>query len=189
MANSLIDLANAKYTITPAINDTTGERLGFVPFDLNSKQTASALFKQYQLERSAEKIGVAVRVLNIARCAFLIADIIKYYGGKCSRKVADIVSDDEINSAITATDESALEVSIISAKLRNVKRTAERAALVGQSPDKLKNTALAVRQLEGELTTAKEAAREAKKKEADICATLVSRFFPSFIEVDTNTNN
>ena len=189
MTNSLIDLANAKYTITPAINDTTGERLGFVPFDLNSKQTASALFKQFQIERSAEKIGVAVRVLNIARCAFLIADIIKYYGGKCSRKVAEIVSDDEINAAITTTDENALNVTIISAKLRNVKRTAERAALVGQSPDKLKNTALAVRQLEGELATAKEAAREAKKKEADICSALVSRFFPSFIETETTTNN
>ena len=178
--------AGLKWTITPAQNDRTGERLGFVPFELNSKMTASAFLAQYQRENGGEL--VAVRPLNIARAAFAVCPLITTYGGKVAAKVTAIVSDEKIITAVNATDDAAAEVQKRNTDLRRATAQAERAALLGVSPEKMANERAALDAFRKELDDAKTKAQLARKSENDLCAAKVAELFPAFND-EINTNN
>lgn len=176
-----------KLTITPAINDRTGDRLGFVPFELISGLTISAFFAQYKREGGGEII--AVRPLNIARCAFLAADILKLYGGKAAYKLRSILEDAEIIKAVDATDAAQAEVSKANTDIRRAEKQAERAALIGVNAEKLANERAAIAAMRSELEGLKIALAEARKHENDLCAAKVVELFPTFNNEDENENN
>lgn len=177
-----------KLTITPAINDKTGERLGFVPFELISGLTISAFFAQYKREGGGEII--AVRPLNIARCAFLAADILKLYGGKAAYKLRAILENAEIVDAVNATDAAQAEVSKANTDIRRAEKQAERAALIGVNAEKLANERTAIAAMRSELEGLKIALAAARKSENDLCAAKVAELFPTFTENENeNTNN
>ena len=169
-----------KLTITPAVNDKTGERLGFVPFELISGLTISAFFAQYKREGGGEII--AVRPLNIARCAFLAADILKLYGGKAAYKLRAILENAEIVNAVNATDDAQAEVSKANTDIRRAEKQAERAALIGVNAEKLANERAAIAAMRSELDGLKIALAEARKHENDLCAAKVAELFPTFTE-------
>ena len=174
-----------KWTITPAINDKTGERLGFVPFELFSKMTASAFQAEYQRETGAAEI-VAIRPQNIARCAFACAEMLKTYGGKAAAKVRNICEDEAIINAVNATDDAITECAKINADIRRAERQAERAALVGVSPEKMANERAGLDALRAELEQAKITLAQARKDENALCAKKVVELFPTFSDNDEN---
>ena len=176
-----------KLTITPAINDKTGERLGFVPFELTSGLTASAFFAQYKREGGGEII--AVRPLNIARCAFLAADILKLYGGKAAYKLRAILENAEIVAAVNATDAAQAEVSKANTDIRRAEKQAERAALIGVNAEKLANERTAIAAMRSELEGLKIALAEARKHENDLCAAKVVELFPTFTGNENENEN
>lgn len=170
-----------KLTITPAVNDKTGEKLGFVPFELISGLTISAFFAQYKREGGNEEI-IAVRPLNIARCAFLAADILKLFEGKAAYKLRTIIEDAEIVDAVNATDAAQAEVSKANTDIRRAVKQAERAALIGVDAEKLANERTAIAAMLSELEGLKIALAEARKHENDLCAAKVVELFPTFTE-------
>lgn len=174
-----------KWTITPAINDKTGERLGFVPFELFSKMTASAFQAEYQRETGATAL-VAVRPQNIARCAFACAELLKTYGGKAAAKVRNICEDEAIIAAVNATDDAMTECAKINADIRRAERQAERAALIGVSGEKLANERTALDALRRELEDAKIKLAQARKDENALCAKKVVELFPTFNNENEN---
>ena len=176
-----------KWTITPAINDKTGARLGFVPFELFSKMTASAFQAEYQRETGAAAL-VAVRPQNIARCAFACAEMLKTHGGKAAAKVRNIVEDSAIIAAVNATDDAMTECAKINADIRRAERQAERAALIGVSPEKLANERAALDALRAELESAKITLAQARKDENALCAAKVAELFPTFNNENENEN-
>lgn len=176
-----------KWTITPAINDKTGERLGFVPFELFSKMTASAFQAEYQRETGAATL-VAVRPQNIARCAFACAELLKVYGGKAAAKVRNICEDGAIIAAVNATDDAMTECTKISADIRRAVKQAERAALIGVSDEKLANERGALETLRRELEDAKITLAQARKDENAICSKKVAELFPTFENENENEN-
>lgn len=179
-----------KWTITPAINDKTGEKLGFVPFELFSKMTASAFQAEYQRETGAAAL-IAVRPQNIARCAFACAEMLKTYGGKAAAKVRNICEDAAIVATVNATDDAITECAKINADIRRAEKQAERSALIGVSPGKLVNERAALDALRRELEDAKITLAQARKDENALCAAKVAELFPTFNnETETeNTNN
>ena len=177
-----------KWTITPAINDKTGERLGFVPFELFSKMTASALQAEYQQETGATDL-VAVRPQNIARCAFACAELLKTYGGKATTKVRNICEDTTIISAVNATDDAITECAKINADIRRAEKQAERAALIGVSNEKIANERAALDAFRRELEGAKIELAKARKSENELCAKKVMELFPTFENENDNGNN
>lgn len=158
-----------KWTITPAINDKTGERLGFIPFELFSKMTASAFQAEYQRETGAAAL-VAVRPQNIARCAFACAEMLKTYGGKAAAKVRNICEDAAIIAAVNATDDAITECAKINADIRRAEKQAERAALIGVSNEKIANERAALDAFRRELEAAKIELTKARKNENELCA-------------------
>ena len=173
--------AGLKWTTTPAINDKTGERLGFVPFELNSKMPASAFQAEYQRETGATAL-VAVRPQNIARCAFACAELLKTYGGRAAAKVCNICEDAAIVAAVNATDDAITECAKINADIRRAEKQAERAALIGVSPEKLANERTSLDALRHELEDAKITLAQARKDENALCAAKVAELFPTFTE-------
>lgn len=176
-----------KWTITPAVNDKTGEKLGFVPFELFSKMTASAFQAEYQRETGAAAL-VAVRPQNIARCAFACAEMLKTYGGKAAAKVKNICEDSAIIAAVNETDDALTECAKISADIRRAERQAERSALIGVSGEKLANERAALDALRAELEQAKITLAQARKDENALCAKKVAELFPTFSDENENEN-
>lgn len=174
-----------KWTITPAVNDKTGERLGFVPFELFSKMTASAFQAEYQRETGATEI-IAVRPQNIARCAFSCAELIKAYKGKASAKVRNICEDAAIIAAVNATDDAITECAKINADIRRAEKQAERAALIGVSDEKIHNERAALDAFRRELENAKIELTKARKSENEFCAKKVVELFPTFENENEN---
>lgn len=173
-----------KWTITPAVNDKTGEKLGFVPFELFSKMTASAFQAEYQRETGTADI-VAVRPQNIARCAFACAEMLKTYGGKAATKVRNICEDVAIINAVNATDDAMTECAKINADIRRAEKQAERAALIGVSPEKMANERAGLDALRAELEDAKITLAQARKNENALCAKKVAELFPTFSDNET----
>ena len=177
-----------KWTITPAVNDKTGERLGFVPFELFSKMTSSAFQAEYQRETGATDL-VAVRPQNIARCAFACAELLKTYGGKAAAKVRNICEDATIISAVNATDDAITECAKINADIRRAEKQAERAALIGVSNEKIANERAALDAFRRELEGAKIELAKARRNEAELCASKVAELFSTFNNETGNENN
>lgn len=177
-----------KWTITPAVNDKTGERLGFVPFELFTKMTASAFQAEYQRETGAAAL-IAVRPQNIARCALSCAELLKTYGGKAAAKVRNICEDAAIIAAVNATDDAMTDCAKIGADIRRAERQAERAALIGVPPEKLANERTALDALRAELEEAKVTLAQARKNENALCVAKVAELFPTFNNETENTNN
>lgn len=176
-----------KWTIAPAINDKTGEKLGFVPFELFSKLTASAFQAEYQRETGATEL-VAIRPQNVARCAFACAELLKTYGGKAAAKVRNICEDAAIVAAVNDTDDAATECAKINADIRRAEKQAERAALIGVSNEKMANERAALDALRAELEDAKITLAQARKNENALCAKKVAELFPTFTD-ETETEN
>lgn len=149
--------------------------------------TISAFFAQYKREAGGEII--AVRPLNVARCAFLAADILKLYGGKAAYKLRAILENAEIVNAVNATDAAQAEVSKANTDIRRAEKQAERAALIGVNAEKLANERSAIAAMRSELEGLKIALAEARKHENDLCAAKVAELFPTFTDENENTNN
>lgn len=187
--NKIIDIIKngIKLTLTPAINDKTGEKLGFIPFELNSKMTASAFFAQWKREDATAPI-ISIRPMNIARAAFVAADMLGIIGnGKAAYKLRSILENAEIRAAVDTTDEKAATVAKIGVDIRRAEKQAERAALVGVDGAKLENERTALAVMRSEYEGAKIALAAARKSENDLCAAKVAELFPTFHN-DENEN-
>jgi hypothetical protein len=176
-----------KLTLTPAINDKTGEKLGFIPFELNSKMTASAFLAQWKREDANAPI-ISVRPMNIARAAFVAADMLGIIGnGKAAYKLRSILENADIRAAVDDTDEKAATVAKIGVDIRRAEKQAERAALVGVNGAKLENERTALAAMRSDYEGAKIALAAARKFENDLCAAKVAELFPTFHN-DENEN-
>ena len=174
-----------KWTITPVLNDKTGEKLGFTPIELNTKITASAFLAQYKRETGGDII--AVRPLNIARAAFVGASLLSLFGGKASAKLRNICDDAAIDKAIKETDTAQTEAQKAALDVRRATAQAERAAIIGASPEKLANEKSALDALRSVYEDKKLILARARKSENDICSLKVAELFPTF-ETETENN-
>ena len=187
--NKIVDIIKSgiKLTLTPAMNDKTGERLGFIPFELNSKMTASAFLAQWKREDATAPI-ISIRPMNIARAAYVAADVLGIVGGKAAYKLRSILEDTDIRAAVDNTDERAAQVAKISVDIRRAEKQAERSALVGVDGAKLENERAALAVWRSEYEGAKIALAAARKEENDLCAAKVAELFPTFHNNDENEN-
>ena len=176
--------AGLKWTITPVLNDKTGEKLGFTPFELNSKMTASAFLAQYKRETGGDII--AIRPLNIARAAFVGASLLSLFGGKASAKLRNICDDVAIDKAIKDTDTAQAEAQKAALDVRRATAQAERTAIIGASPEKLANEKTALDAFRSVYEEKKIILTKARKAENDLCLLKVAELFPTF---STETEN
>lgn len=182
-----------KWTITPAANDKTGAKLGFVPFELFSKLTASAFQAEIQRELPTVfgKTGmVATRPQNIARAALHCAELLKLFReSKASAKVISVISDRELMEAVKTTNEKQAECAKLAVDIHLYEKQAEMAALFGVPAETINNEAYLLGELRNELEAKRVELSDARKAEEKLCRAKTLELFPSFYGEDATDDN
>lgn len=181
-----------KWTITPAANDKTGAKLGFVPFELFSKLTGSAFQAEIQRELpNVFKRGLAaIRPQNIARAALACAELLKLFReSKASAKVLSVITDKGLMEAVKLTDEKQAECAKLAVDIRLFEKQAECAALFGVSVEVINNEAFLLGEMRNELEAKRAELSDARKEEERLCRSKTRELFPTFYGDDDNDNN